>query len=69
MTWINVKERLPVEDTYVLLYAQIELNVPLDIPGYVCVGKLISKDPLMWSEDEDRTVTHWMPLPEPPKED
>lgn len=65
--WISVKDRLPENETEVLIYC----------PEFVCTIKLA-----MWIEDgfyvdrEDLIVkpapngycTHWQPLPEPPKE-
>lgn len=64
--WISVEERLPENETEVLIYC----------PEFVCTIKLA-----MWIEDgfyvdkEDLIVkaapngycTHWQPLPKPPK--
>ena len=66
--WISVKDRLPscfgwflVVDDYLPLKARQTLGF------YEC------NDKLMWLPIDDREdsdsmmVTHWMPLPEPPK--
>lgn len=67
MTWIPVAERLPVDGEWVLCYdGSVEVKVferthsgPIFYDGdtycYSPVGRLSN-------------VTHWMPLPEPPKE-
>ena len=53
--WIPVTERLPEKNTWVLAYCKYNGHVVdyLDING-------------LWSYGN---VTHWMPLPEPPKEE
>jgi hypothetical protein len=71
--WISVKDRLPEEDIAVLVYGQV-LNDPPDVIG---VRRRYngdqewkytweSEDGFIYREDD---VTHWMPLPEPPKEE
>lgn len=67
MEWISVKERLPEENQRVILHIPMVAE-----GGNVRTGWL---EPIkMWFTDSrDRLfykqVTHWMPLPEPPKED
>lgn len=70
--WIPVTERLPNPSTYVLA---------LTAPGYLSVGQnCVVADYIHPSEEEHGVfvmayrywedplkVTHWMPLPEPPK--
>lgn len=71
--WISVKDRLPEEDVAVLIYGQI-LNDPPDILGVrrryngdqVWKHTWESENDFIYQEDD---VTHWMPLPEPPKEE
>ena len=55
--WISVKDRLPEEDTWVLVYAKqgFYMNLKVD---YIYHGEWFNS----------LLVTHWMPLPEPPKE-
>ena len=62
--WISVKERLPKEWEDVLVRSWCgfcEVAIYLGTPG---------KWRVCWSHDrlEDNSVTHWMPLPEPPDE-
>ena len=58
--WISVNDRLPKEHENVLTYGAR--------PSYdvVYVNRLIDKENGEWLYDG---VTHWMPLPKPPKED
>lgn len=53
--WISVKERLPedAKDEYVLVACNYH-------------GEIIVETRKKWNLDS--SVTHWMPLPEPPKE-
>jgi len=65
MEWISVKDRLPDIDLKCLYTDGEEKNIYL--------GSLVSgmgKD-VYWSHYdflEDTGITHWMPLPYPPKE-
>ena len=56
--WISVKDRLPKTGTLALVFGSA---------GAMTVGRYIAADewlvPGMFS-----AITHWMPLPEPPKE-
>lgn len=76
--WISVKDRLPEDKARVLIYAH-ERNNPetwiIDSGTYVPYGRFT----FMFFLDHDReyrfkeisshyTVTHWQPLPEPPRE-
>ena len=65
--WIPVSERLPEGDKVVLCYKAdrgIKFGILLDATY---------ADGVQAFKDKDRAfafgVTHWMPLPEPPKED
>ena len=62
--WISVKERLPQEWEEVLVWSScgfVECAVYIGIPG---------KWRVTWNHDlmEMDTITHWMPLPDAPKE-
>ena len=70
--WISVKERLPESDNLVLVSAD---GKPIENVTLVGAYELAVYDPEekewileMWPEWGDVKVTHWMPLPEPPKE-
>lgn len=59
MEWISVNDRLPEYERPVLGYdSEIEM---VDIVNYIS-GKFFDLDGIQTD------VTHWMPLPEPPKE-
>lgn len=74
--WISVKDRLPEQDGWYLVYA----------PGYWGNSRIYGLDGMAYSNFKNNykdhwgiergisrggavIVTHWMPLPEPPKED
>ena len=67
MEWISVKDHLPEEGKVVLRYGnniekyEVDYIVTFDErePSYIWAGVLV---------DDYLKVTHWMPLPEPPKE-
>ena len=59
--WISVKERLPENDDDVLIITEFGISMGC----YV-----IHRDFWVYYTNPDSNiVTHWMPLPEPPKED
>ena len=61
--WISVKERLPEKCEFVLCivrYGEDAWNHEL---GFVLINKWVHPG------RSDGTVTHWMPLPEPPKKE
>lgn len=59
--WIPVEEQLPEKDGYVLVYRQNHPGCSWDLLYWYGGG---------WaaSNQTAKSVTHWMPLPEPPKE-
>lgn len=69
--WISVKDAIPEMKADVLVYFPIEKNMAV---GFLCD---IDEDKTMWCAytddgyytDCDFEPTHWMPLPEPPKEE
>ena len=66
MEWISVKEKTP-KDIY--LYHEPSPDVLVAYPWGIKIGKMFNCG--VWLDDwlyniED--VTHWMPLPKPPKE-
>jgi hypothetical protein len=64
MDWISVEDRLPDKEIYVLCHYQNEVIKPIDVGFYSLLVK-------MWNVGylKSGIVTHWMPLPEPPKQD
>ena len=65
--WIPVTERLPEDETYVLISFKKNMAVAYRRVGrwYVMCGGGW-KTPIVHGEQEP---THWMPLPEPPMEE
>lgn len=62
--WISVKEGLPERRTNVLCYYQYEPESPNVICENTYYGRKHGGG--LWLSDGSK-VTHWMPLPEPPK--
>jgi hypothetical protein len=59
--WIPVSERLPEEFQRVLICGAYK---------FLAVGRVMNgRWVISWNNDEAKSVTHWMPLPEPPKGD
>jgi hypothetical protein len=72
--WISVKERLPEEhaDEHPYEFEQFLCSTVWDDVRMVGFGTRIGDDkPHFWSGNSiwDDWVTHWMPIPEPPKGD
>ena len=64
--WIPVTERLPKKEEYVLLwYAKNNRNPTLHAKNPAAVGRLTHG--MFIVDGCSVEVTHWMPLPEPPK--
>ena len=59
--WISVKERLPEENKNYLVYG---VFLPLGVKAM----DMNRFDGTKWLTSADVEITHWMPLPEPPKE-
>ena len=59
MKWISVSERLPENDDKVLCVTQNKKGSYNIVIGYYMDG--------MWRVGMNSNVTHWQPLPEPPK--
>ena len=68
MKWISVKDRLPPnKDRY--LCAGVEAVGGRLHKAHVRILKLYYTWVSDWEDAENFVVTHWMPLPEPPKEE
>ena len=63
--WIPVAERLPKDDSDVLAYLRIGEEGRIYPANY---AKGVWWD-CIFNTPATKTTTHWMPLPEPPKED
>lgn len=63
MNWISVKDKLPEDDKLVLVYLTSNyfdlLKREKDCLWHDSYGAL---------ECSDASITHWMPLPEPPED-
>ena len=74
MEWISVKDRLPDKEDFYLIYPEPKyidcvcwFNVHSNVRGHT---------PNTWEVESEygevnqynHVITHWMPLPEPPKE-
>ena len=78
MEWISVKDRLPEDDQHVLVYHAEDFHITVGYFESDYVQYYIESDgskfytddgwetEISWAPKGD--VTHWMPLPEPPKE-
>lgn len=68
MEWISVKERMPEKFQLVIGFCKSNYY-PIDIleyrPNEQTEESWLASDDTLLSEYD---VTHWMPLPEPPKE-
>lgn len=58
MEWISIKDRMP-EDYQRILYWNNSKELPF---GYCEIGYFVSSQTKV-----PKHITHWMPLPEPPK--
>ncbi len=63
MNWISVNERLPVKDCTVLVAVDQRVAIA---DWYVKDGWSISREDSAMGMTSN-TVTHWMPLPDPPE--
>lgn len=68
MKWISLKEKYPPKNSCVLVYEGAFIGHMMDVFYYNGGG--------IWEDSyghcqttEGEGVTHWMPLPKPPKED
>ena len=69
MEWIDIKNRLPEDDTFHLLHIERKPNEFYIIKAaYIGNGiwKEDDKNDTKWNSDMDYSPTHWMPLPLPP---
>lgn len=74
--WIPVSERLPDLPDGELAYRTVIVCVrghafPLDYEREKVRGKIVERWKWTWNRiyEKPDSITHWMPLPEPPEED
>lgn len=60
--WISVDDRLPEEDTRVLVYLNIQ-KTDANIYTFFDTDRILDGKWVRWRG----YISHWMPLPEPPK--
>lgn len=67
--WISVKDRLPDDKELYLICNESNFE-KINIAYYQPIGDKFSNYEPFWQGRSSRStcVTHWMPLPEPPKE-
>ena len=56
--WISVEDRLPEKDEIVIICTD---------KNFIYAGELIGDTWFLDNDSWTETVTHWMPLPQPPK--
>lgn len=56
--WISVKDRLPKNDEIVIICTD---------KNFIYAGELIGDTWFLDNDSWTATVTHWMPLPQPPQ--
>lgn len=57
--WISIKDRLPMDNNYYLT-AHFDSNPSVRTHQFSTTFQ-------MWNSNSGGPITHWMPLPEPPK--
>lgn len=61
--WISVDDKLPPGNESVLVYVYI----PKTAVGFISTNNFIlGENCFLFDKYTDATVTHWMPLPQPP---
>ena len=64
--WVSVKDRLPeTAGEYLVVYHPCHRD---NVSAEICVGIDSFRGKTAWAKKKYQRVTHWMPLPEPPKE-
>lgn len=68
MEWIKVTDRLPENEDWVLVVSHIRGEPLVEMGCYVNCVEYQGWEAIDSFLDRPCNVTHWMPLPEPPKE-
>jgi hypothetical protein len=66
--WIPVSERLPEEHVFVLIRQDDDRMMVAERVDGDWWYRYFAYDVDRWDEAEQGTITHWMPLPQPPEE-
>lgn len=61
--WISVKDRLPEENVVVLICVDNGRCKEVKVSGLTGFGWML------FDKNKNKEVTHWMPMPKPPKEE
>jgi hypothetical protein len=64
MEWISVNDRLPEKNMRCMIYGRYTKDCPMDVMEGMYFKKQMR---FMSNMIYSKNVTHWMPLPEPPK--
>ena len=68
--WKSVKEKLPENCQHVLVFSRgfgVQVSFYANLPNLGYVGFNVSNG--KYASPANLSITHWMPLPEPPKEE
>jgi Protein of unknown function (DUF551) len=63
MKWIKCKDQLPKNDTECLVAFRCDPNFAYELATYFSEDKRF----MLWNNNKTN-VSHWMPLPNPPKD-
>ena len=68
--WISVKDRLPKKHEWVLVHIESNFDTKKFHVGYLMTKNFMigARPGDCDGEQETSEVTHWMPLPKPPKD-
>lgn len=69
-SWISVKEKRPKYEQRVLVSTDDQKCAIAFLRNIYCEEWFLQFEPYdddVWDEEEFGMITHWMPLPEPPK--
>ena len=64
MEWISVEDRLPEVAQYILVYLDFKIQ---SVMLFNNLDEFVSPHHQNGMSSWSKDVTHWMPLPEPPK--
>ena len=69
--WIHIKDGLPPEDQLVLVVVSGRPHKNITLENAACLAEYASDGWIleMWPEWTEAEVSHWLPLPELPKEE